>query len=239
LISTVKYSHAFQPIIDVDSNTIISYEVLLRGKNNESPMSVFDQIPTDSLMEFDQISRERAMALAVRLGLKCSLNFNFTPKSIVFEDGKYIEDTIAAAKKFGIHNKQLVLELTEGEAVDSTIDLQRVLNQARRFGMKIVFDDFGVGYARLNLLADIQPDWLKLDMHLLRNIEQHAARQSIVRAICGICLDLGVNVVAEGVETLAEFLFLRGLDISLYQGYFFAKPGLECLPDVSKLYMEK
>lgn len=239
MISTVEYSHAFQPIINVDSHAIISYEVLLRGKNNESPMSVFEQIPHESLMEFDQTSRERAMALAVNLGLKCSLNLNFTPGSIVFEGGKYIEDTIAAAHKHGIHNKQLVLEITEGEAINSTNDLKSALNQARRLGMTIAVDDFGAGYAGLNLLADIQPDWIKLDMFLLRNIEQHGARQSIVSAISGVCLDLGIEVLAEGVETLEEFHFLRKLDISLYQGYFFAKPGFQCLPLASKQYMEK
>lgn len=103
-----------------------------------------------------------------------------------------------------------------------------------RSGTVIAIDDFGAGYSGLNLLADIQPDWIKLDMYLLRNIEQHGARQSIVKAICSVCLDLGIDVLAEGVETLEELRFLEKLDISLYQGYFFAKPGFETLPTVSE-----
>ncbi|MGB5444449.1 MAG: EAL domain-containing protein [Psychromonas sp.] len=231
----VEYSHAFQPIFDIESRKIVSYEVLLRGKNNESPMSVFNQVPSESLMDFDQASRERAMALAVSLGLECSLNLNFTPGSILFENGKYLKDTIIAAQKVGLKNKQIIVEITEGEAISNTSELKNILNYARRSGMTIAIDDFGAGYSGLNLLADMQPDWVKLDMYLLRNIEQHGARQSIVRAICSVCFDLGIDVLAEGVETLEEFRFLEKLNIPLYQGYFFAKPGFETLPTVSKI----
>lgn len=231
----VEYSHAFQPIIDIASRKIVSYEVLLRGKNNESPMSVFDQVPSESLMDFDQASRERAMALAASLGLECSLNLNFSPGAILFENGKYLKDTIVAAQNIGLKNKQLVVEITEGEAISNTAELKNVLNDARRAGMTIAVDDFGAGYSGLNLLADIQPDMLKLDMHLLRNIEQQGARQSIVKAICNVCFDLGIDVLAEGVETIEEFRFLEKLDILLYQGYYFAKPGFETLPTVPKI----
>jgi len=231
--SSVEYSHAFQPIIDIETRKIVSYEVLLRGNNNESPMSVFEQVPSESLMEFDQTSRERAMAFAVRLGLDCNLNLNFTPGSILFENGKYLKDTVVSAQKIGLDPKQIVLEITEGEAISNTSELNKVLNDARRSGMPIAIDDFGAGYAGLNLLADMQPDCVKLDMYLLRNIEQHGARQSIVRAICSVCFDLGIDVLAEGVETLEEFRFLRKLNIPLYQGYYFAKPGFEILPTLS------
>lgn len=233
--NNVEYSHAFQPIIDIESHTIVSYEVLLRGKNNESPMSVFAQVPSESLMGFDQASRERAMALAARLGLDCSLNLNFTPGSILFENGTYLKDTILAAQNIGLKAQQIVVEITEGEAISNTGELNNILNDARRSGMTIAIDDFGAGYSGLNLLADMHPDWVKLDMYLLRNIEQHGARQSIVKAICNVCFDLGIEVLAEGVETLEEFRFLEKLDIPLFQGYYFAKPGFETLPTVSKI----
>lgn len=157
--SNVEYSHAFQPILDIEYGEVVSYEVLLRGKNNESPMSVFEQVPSESLMEFDQASRERSMALAVNLGLQqCSLNLNFTPGSILFKNGKYIKDTIAAAKNICLDTKQIVIEITEGEAISNTSKFISILNDARRAGLTIAIDDFGAGYAGLNLLADMQPD---------------------------------------------------------------------------------
>ena len=233
MINLIEYSHAFQPIIDIGAGKVVSYEVSLRGKNNEPPGFIFGQLPTESLMEFDQASRERAIKLASTLGLECSLNLNFTPGSILFEGGKYVEDTVAISQNQGIDAKQLIIEITESEAIYTTDELLNVINKLRRTGVTIAIDDFGAGYAGLNLLADMQPDLIKLDMHLLRNIDRYGARQSIVRAISDVCLDLGIDVLAEGVETEEEFGFLNKLGVSLYQGYLFAKPGFECFPPVS------
>lgn len=238
MINHVEYSHAFQPIIDIDAGRVVSYEVLLRGKNNEPPGAIFGQIPKERLMNFDQASRERAIKLAANLGLECNLNLNFTPGSILFESGKYVEDTVAAAQKQGVEAKQLILEITESEVINTTSAFVNVLNKLRRTGLTIAIDDFGAGYAGLNLLADVQPDLIKLDMHLLRGIDKNGARQSIVKAISDVCLDLGIDVLAEGVETKEEFGFLKKQGIVLYQGYFFAKPGFECLPSVSTQYLE-
>ncbi|MCP5137793.1 MAG: EAL domain-containing protein [Gammaproteobacteria bacterium] len=235
---SVEYSHAFQPIIDIETRRIISYEVLLRGKNNEPPGTVFGHIGRENLMAFDQVSRERAIKLAVNLGINCSLNLNFTPGAILFELGKYVEETLVVAQQQGLEANQLIVEVTESEAINTTSALQSVLNKLRRTGVVIAIDDFGAGYAGLNLLTDVQPDLIKLDMHLLRDIDKNGARQSIVRAISDICIDLGIDVLAEGVETKEEFEFLKKQGIVLYQGYLFAKPGFECLPSVPIQYYE-
>jgi EAL domain-containing protein (putative c-di-GMP-specific phosphodiesterase class I) len=100
-------------------------------------------------------------------------------------------------------------------------------------GIKMAIDDFGAGYSGLNLLADFQPDQLKLDKELIRNIASRGPRQAIVRALIQICRDLGIELVAEGVETASEYQWLAGEGIFLFQGYFFARPGFECLPVVA------
>lgn len=239
MINSIEYSHAFQPIIDIDVGKVVSYEVLLRGKNNEPPGVIFGQLPSEDLMEFDQASRARAIQLASNLGLECSLNLNFTPGSILFEGGKYVEDTVAVANKLGVDAKQLIIEITESEVINTSHELMNVINKLRRTGVTIAIDDFGAGYAGLNLLVDMQPDLIKLDMHLLRDIDKNGPRQSIVRAISEVCLDLGIDVLAEGVETEEEFCFLKILGVSLYQGYLFAKPGFESFPPVSTQYLER
>ncbi|MBA6293777.1 EAL domain-containing protein [Colwellia sp. MB3u-70] len=239
MIKDIKYTHAFQPIINIDAGKVVSYEVLLRGKNNEPPGFIFDQVPTARLMEFDQASRERAIKLASNLGLECGLSLNFTPGSILFEGGKYVENTVAVSQHHGIDAKKLIIEITEGEAIISSSELWNALNKLRRIGATIAIDDFGAGYAGLNLLADVQPDLIKLDMYLLRNIDKNGPRQSIVRAISDVCLDLGIDVLAEGVETEEEFDFLNKLGVSLYQGYLFSKPGFECFPPVSIQYLKR
>jgi len=102
----------------------------------------------------------------------------------------------------------------------------------RGLGLLMAIDDFGAGYSGLNLLADFQPDQIKLDMKLIRGIEWHGPRQAIVRAINQICLDLGIDVIAEGVETELEYAWLASQGIHLFQGYLFAKPGFESFPKV-------
>lgn len=97
-------------------------------------------------------------------------------------------------------------------------------------GLKVAIDDFGAGYSGLNMLAGFQPDQVKIDMNLVRGIERHGPRQAIVRAVAQVCGDLGIDVIAEGVETLAEYAWFAEHVIRLFQGYLFAKPGFESLP---------
>jgi len=104
------------------------------------------------------------------------------------------------------------------------------INQYRSSGVSIAIDDFGSGYSGLNLLADFQPDSIKIDMTLVRNIHARGPRQAIVRGIVRTCRDLGIDIVTEGVETEGEFLWCADEGIELFQGFFFAKPGFEHLP---------
>lgn len=229
-LSSIEFSHAFQPIVDIDEGKIVSYEVLLRGLNQESPAIVFSQIDKQHFMDFDQLSREKGIARAASLGLSCCLSLNFTPREILFAHGSYVERTISFAEQHNIHAHQLIIEITESEAIQDVQLLAEIINKLRRNGIAISIDDFGAGYAGLSLLADIQPDQVKIDMHLIRNINKDGPRQTIVKAINNICLDLGIDVLAEGVESHAEFLFLERIGISLYQGWFIARPAFEALP---------
>lgn len=229
---TIAFSHAFQPIVDIASARTIAYEVLVRGPNGEPPYFVFDQLDPEQLIAFDQFSREKAIGTAAHLGVECALNLNFTPEAIVSENGHYIQTTLDKAAGQGFAQRQIVIEITESEIIRDTALFQSILNDFRRKNTPIAIDDFGSGYAGLNALAEIMPDMIKLDMELIRGIDGNGPRQSIVRAICGVCFDLGIDILAEGVETEAEFTFLRHQGITLYQGFLFAKPGFEILPKI-------
>jgi EAL domain-containing protein (putative c-di-GMP-specific phosphodiesterase class I) len=98
--------------------------------------------------------------------------------------------------------------------------------------MITAIDDFGAGHSGLNMLADFQPDVIKIDMALTRAINIDPVRHEIARAVIDLCARLHISVVAEGVETLDEAVTLRDLGVRLFQGYLFAKPGLESLPAV-------
>jgi EAL domain-containing protein (putative c-di-GMP-specific phosphodiesterase class I) len=106
------------------------------------------------------------------------------------------------------------------------------MKEVRALGVRLAIDDFGADYAGLDLLAGLEPDQIKLDMRLIRGIERQGPRQAIVRAIRLACFELGTDVVAEGVETVAEYAWLAEQNIRLFQGYLFARPAFEAFPAV-------
>ena len=104
------------------------------------------------------------------------------------------------------------------------------MKDARALGVRLAIDDFGATFASLTLLDDLEPNQIKLDMRLIRGVDRGGSRQAILRAIRRACYDLKIDVIAEGVETLAEYRFLIGQRVRLFQGYLFAKPAFEAFP---------
>jgi blue light- and temperature-responsive anti-repressor len=226
------YSYAFQPIVDTAAREVFSYEALIRGPDNEPAFRVLDQVPDDLKHQFDQDSRIQAITLAARIGLKCNLNLNFMPRSLEL-CADAIGNTCKAAADNFLPLERIILEVTEGEVINDQAHFAALLNEYRGMGVKLAIDDFGAGYSGLNLLADFQPDHVKIDMNLVRGIEKHGPRQAIVRGITQVCADLGIDVIAEGVETRQEFRWLEDHGIQLFQGYLFAKPAFEQFPNVA------
>ena len=226
---SLGFSYAFQPIINARTREVFSYEALIRGEDNESAGQLFQQVTTSEMHKFDEQSRTVAIELAARMGLSTHLNLNFLPLSLE-SSPTAITSILATAKRYHIQPEQLVLEILEKELICDFERFSAVVNQHRGSGLSFAIDDFGAGYAGLNLLAEFQPEFIKLDMHLVRNIEGNGPRQAIVRGILRTCLDLGIDVIAEGVETADEYAWLSSEGIELFQGWFFAPPGFEQLP---------
>ncbi len=223
------YSFAFQPIVDVIARRVVSYEALIRGPQGQSAGSVFAAVPSAAIYEFDERIRITAVKLFSTFSSTTQLNLNFLPRSLELS-ASAIQSTLDAANACHVPLGSLVIEVTEDEVIDDHARFATAMNRYRSQGVRVAVDDFGAGYSGLNLLANFQPDVLKLDLKLVRGIETHGPRQAIVRASKQICDDLGIDVVAEGVETTPEYNFLEAEGVRLFQGYLFAKPGFECLP---------
>src|SRR6185369_9776701 len=103
----------------------------------------------------------------------------------------------------------------------------------QQMGFGTALDDFGAGYAGLNLLARFQPDFIKLDMELIRGLDSSMPRRMIVDGVVKMCAALGVTVIAEGIETAAELEALRAMGVRYIQGFYFAMPAFEALPAVT------
>jgi EAL domain-containing protein (putative c-di-GMP-specific phosphodiesterase class I) len=228
---------AFHPIVDLSRGTVWGYEALVRGTEGQSAGQVLGQVTDENRYKFDQACRVKAIELAGRLFPVSSdtrLSINFMPNA-VYEPSACIKASLAAASRVGFRPERIMFEFTENEEVGDPKHLQRIVAEYKRLGFLTAIDDFGAGHAGLNLLAKFQPDVMKIDMELIRGIEACRARQAIVAGIVGIGRTLDVVVIAEGVETREEATMLRSAGITLLQGYLFAKPEVERLPDMPGL----
>ncbi|SIR27614.1 EAL domain, c-di-GMP-specific phosphodiesterase class I (or its enzymatically inactive variant) [Aeromonas sp. RU39B] len=225
------FTMAFQPIVDCQASTIFGYEALVRGLNNESAHSVIAHVTDDNRYRFDQLCRIKAIALAAKLELKGMLSINFLPNA-VYRPERCIRTTLQAAREHRFPIEQIMFEFTEVEQVLDGQHVRKIVDHYRTLGFKTAIDDFGAGYSGLNLLTDFRPDIIKLDMHLLRGIDQDTTRQAIVRHCLALFAELNITALAEGIETRSEMACLRKMGVRLMQGYLFAKPGFESLPDV-------
>lgn len=226
------FTMAFQPIINCQSSTIYGYEALVRGLNNESAYSIISQVNDDNRYTFDQLCRIKAIALASKLGINTMLSINFLPNAI-YKPERCIRTTLEAAKKYNFPTTNIMFEFTEVEKIEDNSHVERVVSYYQELGFKTATDDFGSGYSGLNLLADFQTDIIKLDMALIRDIDKDTKRQTIVRNCLNMFEELNITALAEGIETVEEYHWLKSVGIELMQGYLFAKPGFECLPDVN------
>ena len=160
-----------------------------------------------------------------------SLSVNFLPNA-VYRPERCIRTTLQAAREHLFPIEQIMFEFTEVEQVQDNRHIRGIVDHYQALGFKTAIDDFGAGYSGLSLLADFRPDIIKLDMHLLRGIDQDPIRQAIVRHCLALFTELQITPLAEGVETRDEMACLREMGVSLMQGYLFARPGFETLPEV-------
>lgn len=216
---------AFQPIIDASTRQIYSQEALVRGQNGESAQALFLSLHPDILHLADAAFREEAIRLAGQQGLTSLINLNVMPSALE-RSADVLLATLETARKYGIQADQLLLEITESEIIIDIASFAKTIDELRQVGLKFAIDDFGAGYAGLNLLADFQPDVVKLDMQLVRSIQSRGPRQAIVRGIARTCIDLGIEIIAEGVETEDEFDWFFGEGVTLFQGYLLARPSI-------------
>ncbi len=226
------FSMAFQPIVDARTGQVYSQEALVRGVNNEPASDIFTRVNDDNLYRFDQACRVKAIKRAAELGITSLLNVNFMPNA-VYQPELCIRTAMEAAHTYGFPMDRIVFEITEGERVADLPHLQAIVADYQQRGFQVAIDDFGAGYAGLNLLAELRTDLVKLDMGLVRQLDQDRTRRVICRGIVQVCRELGMEVIAEGIETRDEMLCLQDLGVYLFQGYYLAKPSFESLAQVN------
>jgi len=222
---------AFQPIVDIGERRIVAYEALVRGPNGEGAAQVLRRVTRENLYLFDQSCRNEAIRGASRLGIRERISINFLPNA-VYHPSTCIRSTLAAARECEFPIENIIFEVSEGERVQDRDHLVRIIRAYDELGFCTAIDDFGAGYAGLELLAGYQPDILKLDMGLVRGIDSSRPRQAILKGIQTMCAELDAQLLAEGIETPAERDYLAASGIRLMQGYLFGRPDMRALDGI-------
>jgi EAL domain-containing protein (putative c-di-GMP-specific phosphodiesterase class I) len=212
---------AYQPIISWKDRAVAGYEALMRSSDPQlaHPPAIIDMaLRLDRLV--DMAARVRALVAdnATTAPAEALLYINLHPREL-FDESLYSSVSPLAA-----HAHRCVLEVTEREALDGT-DIRERITQLRMMGFRIAVDDLGAGHAGLLSVAQLEPEIVKLDMALVRGIDKQPIKRNLVAAMVDGCRRMGINVIAEGVETTAERDALADVGCDLMQGYLFAKPA--------------
>lgn len=228
------FSMAFQPIINLREKTVFAHEALVRGTNNEPAAEVFAQVNASNLYRFDQSCRVKAIRLAAALNIPGLLSINFMPNA-VYKPELCIRTTLLAAEEYGFPVEKILFEVTESERITDLPHLRNIFHHYKERGFTTAIDDFGAGYAGLNLLAQFSTDLIKLDIALVQGISEDPVRLAIARGIVQVCNDLNIGVIAEGIETREDVDTFLGMGVELFQGFYFARPAFEALPHIDNI----
>ena len=176
------------------------------------------------MWKLDRLCRERAIRGAQGLKEDELLFLNLEPDSI-HDPALRSEATFALLRDMGLKPAQVVLEMTEHSAVRDFTALRQLLNYLQFHGFRLAVDDVGSGYSGLKSIAEIKPDFIKIDMALIRDIHQHPIKQDLTGTIARFSTSSGITLIAEGVETVEELRCLQALGVRYAQGFLFARPG--------------
>ena len=187
-----------------------------------SPVSMYDAArDAEVLFQLDRAARLTAIRESLAHRIKEQLFINFNP-STIYDPAYCLKTTISAIETAGIKPDRIYFEVVESDQVD--VDLLGIMNFYRRAGFKVVLDDLGAGYGSLNLLSNLRPDVVKLDMKLVRDVDKDHYKAGITSKLIEMARQLGVLTVAEGVETAGEFEWFRNEGVDFVQGYYIARP---------------
>lgn len=213
---------AYQPIVRASDRSLFGYEALMRSDVPALPHvgAVIDA--AERLSRTDEIGRRvRELAPAPYRDIEGdSLLFvNLHPQDLL-DDELYSSDS-----PLGRFAPRVVLEVTERASLDKVEGLERRVAMLRAAGFRLAVDDLGAGYAGLSSLVTLEPEFVKIDMSLVRDVDASPKKQRLIRSITEACHDMGATVIAEGIETVGERDAILALGCDYLQGYFLGRPG--------------
>ena len=214
----------FQPIFYLQSRELLGVEVLSRPSVDSefvNPEILFDAaFQVGMLFDLEKLSHKKALLVLGERAKKTMLFFNLSPYLI--EDAKFRD--FSPFYKVYTEPKMIALELTERTAIKDFYTFSLMLHFFKNDGFKISLDDLGSGYASLNSIVEIRPDFIKIDMHLIRNMHIDSVRQNLIKAIVTFCKQSKIISIAEGIETPEVLAALIDFGVDAGQGNLLGRP---------------
>lgn len=234
IIDTEAVTTLVQPIIRLEDLTTIGYEALSRGPAGgefERPDKLFETAyDADLVYRLERLCRKKSLGIAAGMPDDRLMFLNIEPEAVA--DAELREIMLGSVlADAGLAPQQVVLEITERAALEDFRSFRATLEHLRTMGFSLAVDDAGAGYTTLQVLGEVRPEWLKVDMSLVHDVDTDPVRRRMVEALVMFADHIGVQLVAEGIQTKAELLALREIGVPFGQGFLFMEPSPPFPPD--------
>ncbi|MDV7339097.1 EAL domain-containing protein [Terasakiella sp. A23] len=229
ILATRRMTSHFQPIVYAQrQNLPFAHECLLRWHDQEGNLNPPSQLfktaeEADLIFQLDRAAREIHIRSAHEKAVSTKVFVNFAPTAI-YDADNCLRSTFEIIREIGIDPSQIVFEIVETERIDEPDHMKSILSTYQSHGFKAALDDLGSGHSTLNMLGALKPDYVKLDMEMIRNVHKDRFKSELVRKIVELSHNFGIEVIAEGIETKEEAAWLVSQDVDYMQGFYFAKP---------------
>ncbi len=229
ILSIGAINTVYQPIISLENGSVLGYEALSRIALPECELSIEELFQLAShqykLWELERLCRAKALENASHKPYHAKLFINVDP-NIIHDPEVFAGFTREKLQQYGLRPDDIIFEITEKSAISNMDTFTAAITHYQSQQFKIAIDDFGSGYSGMNRVCAFSPNFLKIDMQLIRNIDSDTVKKSAVAAIVKFCKESGIATIAEGIETEGELKTLIDLNIDYGQGYYLARP--EC-----------
>lgn len=233
IIEAENINSVFQPIVSLENGNVIGYEALSRGpedscmKNPEVLLNIAKEY--NKLWEIEELFRSKALETMAKKNINTKIFLNINPsiiKSIRFKNSF----TSEYLKKYCLGYENIIFEVTEKEKVEDRKSFRNAIEHRKSENYEIAIDDFGAGYSGFGRICDIKPDYIKIDIDIIRDIDKDETKKALVKSIYEYSKLSGCKLIGEGIETEGEMKTLIEIGVQYGQGYFIQKPHKDILP---------
>ncbi|WP_438447974.1 GGDEF domain-containing protein [Gorillibacterium sp. sgz5001074] len=222
-----RISSVYQPIVSLSDASIFGYEALSRGPQGSkfhSPLELFGYAEErGGLYELDRLAREKAIEGCLGLGREQRVFINI-PAHVIHDPQFASGHTLKMLERCGIEPRNVVFEITERTSIEDFATAKRILQHYRNQGYQIAIDDAGAGYSSLQAIAELQPDFIKVDRSLITNIHQDRMKETILETFVSFARKMSIRMIAEGIESWEELKKLSQMGVHYAQGFLIGRP---------------